>query len=111
MRPLLLLAMAASALAQTGPCSSEGTVLQDGNGAPVARARVLFRKIGAGSQLALGYFTDDNGAFARKGSIRPPTALAFTRWATCHPWRRAGRAPVRDWSWPRPASKPDCSTS
>lgn len=67
MRPLLLLAMAASALAQTGPCSSEGTVLQDGNGAPVARARVLFRKIGAGSQLALGYFTDDNGRFRAEG--------------------------------------------
>jgi hypothetical protein len=57
----------ASALAQTGPCTAEGTVRQDGNGAPVARARVLFRKSGAGSQLALGYFTDDNGRFRAEG--------------------------------------------
>lgn len=67
MRRLLLLAMTANAVAQTGPCTAEGMVLQDGNGAPVARARVLFRKAGNGSPLALGYFTDDSGHFRAEG--------------------------------------------
>ncbi len=67
MRLLCLLAMAATAAAQSGPCTAEGLVLQDGNGAPLARARVLFRKAGASSSVALGYFTDDNGRFRAEG--------------------------------------------
>jgi hypothetical protein len=67
MKLLFLLAMAASAAAQSGPCTAEGLVLEDGNGAPLARARVLFRKTGANSSVALGYFTDDNGRFRAQG--------------------------------------------
>ena len=78
MKVLALLAVAAGAYAQTGPCAAEGTVLQDGNGAPVARARVLFRKAGTAS-VALGYFTDDNGRFRAEGLDGTPYGVTVDK--------------------------------
>ncbi len=67
MRGPLAWAMMLTAAGQSGPCSAEGTVRVDGNGAAVARARVLFRQAGAVGRPLLGYFTDDNGRFRAEG--------------------------------------------
>ncbi|WP_321476307.1 carboxypeptidase-like regulatory domain-containing protein [uncultured Paludibaculum sp.] len=63
----LAVALGTLAVAQYGPCSASGVVVQDGSGLPVARARLLFSEASRPGAMTLGYFTDDQGHFEAFG--------------------------------------------
>ncbi len=90
MRSALLLFSCALLRAQYGPCTAEGSVSREGDGAPLARARILFRASSRQNSIVLGYFSDDQGRFTATSldpavysiSVQKPGLIASTRSAS-----------------------------
>ncbi|MBI5281793.1 MAG: carboxypeptidase regulatory-like domain-containing protein [Candidatus Solibacter usitatus] len=98
MRTLLfVLACLPAAPAQSGPCTAEGVVLREGDGAPVARAKLLFRRFNGGlAPVTLGFFSGDDGRFRAFGLDAATYEVSVQKAGMlAPPSSRSARSPAR----------------
>ncbi|MBI4892543.1 MAG: carboxypeptidase regulatory-like domain-containing protein [Acidobacteria bacterium] len=75
MRTALLLLACCAVRAQYGPCTAEGTVTREGDGAPIPRARIFFNAPARLRTVVLGFISDDQGRFT--ATALDPTAYSI----------------------------------